>query len=158
LPENFRGRGREHLVRLTCTAKRYFRALLVMMCLTFAVLAVGLLLLRIKNAVLLALLISLLDMLPVIGIGIILLPWAVWNLIIGNYFLGFGLLILFAAATIIREALEPRIVGGNIGMSAMATMFSMWCGFCLLGVAGLIVGPIAGVVDWGARDGRVKRE
>ncbi len=121
---------------------RYLRAYLFLMGITFAELLAGFLFLNVRYALLYALVIALLDMLPVIGVGMILIPWGVYAFISGQMGLGIGLLVLYAAVTVIRQIIEPKIVGDSMGIHPLATLASVYVGYSLFGLAGLVAGPI----------------
>lgn len=131
---------------ITGTALKYLRAYFLLLLMTFGELFIGFSILGIEYALLLAALIALIDILPVFGVGGIVIPWAVIVLISGNYSLGIGLLILYACVTVIRQLAEPKIVGGSLGMHPLLTLFSIYAGFKLFGFFGMIVGPISVVI------------
>ena len=79
------------------------------------------------------------DLLPVIGIGFILIPWAVISLFQGNRLLGFGLLLLYLAINLLRSLLEPKLVGKSIGLPPLVTLLSIYAGLQLFGIAGLLM-------------------
>ncbi len=118
------------------------RSYLLIMSITFVELAVGLTVLRIPYSVLIALLISVFDILPVLGTGGIMIPWVVIDVILGNYSLALGLLVLYLIITVIRNIIEPKIVGKQIGLHPVITLASMFVGVQLLGVWGLFGFPI----------------
>lgn len=122
---------------------QFGRAYALLMLLTFVELFIGLLLLRVPYAFLLALLIAVVDILPVLGTGTIVIPWGCICLIMGNFPLGIGLLILYAIITVVRQSLEPRIVGHQIGLHPLVTLISMFVGVSLFGFLGLFGLPIA---------------
>ena len=80
---------------------------------------------------------------PVLGTGTILIPWGVVNLLLGNFPLGIGLLVLYAIITIVRQTLEPRVVGNQIGLYPLVTLMCMFVGSYLFGIVGLFGVPIA---------------
>ena len=80
-----------------------------------------------------------LSLLPVIGIGFILIPWAVISLFQGNRLLGFGLLLLYLAINLLRSLLEPKLVGKSIGLPPLVTLLSIYAGLQLFGIAGLLM-------------------
>lgn len=110
--------------------------------LTFVELSIGLTLLRMQHPVLLAFLIAIFDILPVLGTGGIMVPWAVICLLRGNVPLGLGLLLLYVAITVIRNIVEPKIVGSQLGLHPVVTLASMYAGVQLFGVVGLFGFPI----------------
>ena len=109
---------------------------------TFVELSIGLRLLGLRNATLIAFCISIFDILPVMGTGGIMIPWAVLTLLQGKLKLGLGLLVVYAAITIIRNIIEPKIVGGRLGLHPVVTLASMFLGAQLFGVIGLFGFPI----------------
>lgn len=124
----------------------WLRAQLLLMLLTFGELTIGLLLLRVELALLLAGLIALLDALPVFGAGVVLVPWGLAALLGGEPLLGIGLLVLCAVVVLMRSLLEPRLVGKHVGLHPLAALVSMYVGFQLLGVAGMVLAPLLAVL------------
>lgn len=118
------------------------RSYALIMMITFVELSLGLSILRIENAILIAVVIAIFDILPVLGTGGIMIPWAVITLLQGNYPLALGLAVLYVIITIIRNIIEPKIVGSNIGLHPVVTLISMFIGVQLLGVIGLFGFPI----------------
>ncbi len=121
--------------------KGYLRAYLWLLLLTFAELLVGFLILGVDYAVLLSALIALVDMLPVLGVGTVLVPWSIILLLQKNYYLGFGLLILFFAVTVLRQIIEPKLVGKTLGLHPLLSLFASYAGWQLFGFFGMLVGP-----------------
>lgn len=119
-----------------------FRSYALIMSITFVELSFGLTLLKIDNAILIALLISLFDILPVLGTGGIMLPWVVLTVLQGNYTLALGLLLVYVAITVVRNIIEPKIVGKQIGLHPILTLSSMFLGVQLFGVIGLFGFPV----------------
>lgn len=118
------------------------RSYLFIMFITFCQLAVGLSLLRLQYSILLAAMISLVDILPVLGTGTILIPWGLCSIAIGNVKLGTGILLLYAVITIVRNILEPRIIGKRIELHPLITLIMMYLGLRVLGVAGVFLFPL----------------
>jgi predicted PurR-regulated permease PerM len=98
--------------------------------------------LNISNAILIAIITAVFDILPVLGTGGILIPWAIMTLFQGNYQTGIGLLLVYLFVTVVRNILEPKIVGGQLGIHPVVTLMSMFVGVNLLGVIGLFGFPI----------------
>jgi predicted PurR-regulated permease PerM len=90
----------------------------------------------------LALLIGIVDALPVFGSGTILVPWAVIRLLLGDIKMGVGLLLLWGLCTLNRQLLEPQLLGQKLGMSTLLTLFLMYVGYQLFGLFGFILGPV----------------
>lgn len=105
-------------------------------------LCLGFWLLRVPNGAFLAILIAILDILPVLGTGTVLIPWAIITMIQGNAWLGVGLLVLYVVITMIRNALEPRLVGQQINLHPILTFASMLIGLRFLGFLGLFGAPL----------------
>ncbi len=121
----------------------YVRAYLILMALTFGVVLTGLAILRQRYALLLALLVAVVDLLPVLGAGTVLIPWAVVMLLFGRYTFGFGLLIVYGVVTIVRQIAEPRLIGNSLGLHPLASLFAVFVGVKLFGFGGMIFGPVA---------------
>lgn len=125
---------------------KFGKAYAILMSLTFVELWLGLSLLRIENAFLIALVTCVVDILPILGTGTVLIPWGVANLILGHYPLGAGLLILYLIITVIRQSLEPRIVGKQIGLYPLIALICMFVGGALFGFLGLFGLPIMATI------------
>ena len=125
---------------------KYLRSYLTLMMITFSVMLVGLLVLRSPYALLMAVVIALLDVLPVLGVGTVLIPWSIWSLISGNSFMAIGLIILYATNEIIRRIAEPKIVGHNLGIHPVLTLVLIYMGYSLFGFVGLLLVPISIVI------------
>ena len=108
---------------------------------TLSLLLVGFLVLKVSYFFLLALLTAFLDILPVLGVGTVLIPYAVFELIGGRLARGIGLLVLYAVITVLRQIAEPHLVGKSLGLHPILMLVSFYAGLKLFGVAGLLVGP-----------------
>ena len=108
----------------------------------FAELAIGFLILGIKDAMFIALVIAILDVLPIIGSGAVLVPWGIVMLALGNPFVGIGLIVLWIIIVVVRQIIEPKIVGSQIGLHSLVTIASLFVGLKLMGGLGLIVCPL----------------
>ena len=109
---------------------------------TFGEIFAGLSIIGVKYSALLAALIAIFDILPVVGSGLVLVPWAIISLIIGNIGLGVGLFILWAIVCVVRQIIEPKIVGSNVGMHPFLTLFAMLAGNFIYGGIGILLLPI----------------
>lgn len=125
---------------------KYLRSYLTIMLITFAVMTVGLFILRVKNLFVIAMIIAALDILPVIGVGTVLIPWSIISFFSGDLFLGVGLIVLFLVNSVIRQLAEPKIVGKNLDLHPILTLIFIYVGYALFGVWGIILLPIAGVI------------
>ncbi len=120
----------------------YIRAQLILMCITTVELSTGFLILGIKNAVVIGILIGIFDALPIFGTGGIVIPWAIICFLTGSVPRGLSLLIIYGIVTIVRQLIEPKVVGTQIGVHPLITLLSMYLGLRLVGVWGMIAGPI----------------
>ena len=125
---------------------KYMRSYLLLLVITFLEMLVGLFLLRAPYPVTMAIVIALLDLLPVIGVGFVLIPWGIWSFFVGRTPFGIGLLVLFAVHTVFRQIIEPRIVGKNLGVHPILTLIFIYVGYSLLGFVGLLLVPILTVL------------
>ena len=118
------------------------RSYALIMSITFIELSIGLSILKIEHAILVALCIAVFDILPVLGTGGIMIPWLVLTAIRGNFGLALGLLIVYLIITIIRNIIEPKIVGSQLGLHPVVTLASMYAGVRIFGGIGLFGLPI----------------
>ncbi|MCF6136373.1 sporulation integral membrane protein YtvI [Pseudalkalibacillus berkeleyi] len=139
--ENAKEKVQLVLKQLSFAFVGFLRAQLILSFLTFLIAWIGLLILDVKYALIFSLLIVIVDILPILGTGSFLVPWALYNLYAGDQRLAIGLLVLFFLITIFRRIIEPKILGSSLGISALAALASLYIGFALLGVVGLIIGP-----------------
>lgn len=126
--------------------KGYIKSQMILMVITFIILSIGLTVIDAPWPVLIALGIAILDILPVVGSGIIMIPWSIISFISGNTDLGVKLAILYVSLAIIRQIIEPKIVGDQIGIRPLYTFFSTILGSLILGPIGVIIGPLIVVV------------
>ena len=119
------------------------RSYIIILGITFVELSIGLSILRVRSAILVAFLIAILDILPVVGTGTAIWPWTVVALIQGRYGFALGLIVLYLVITVIRNIIEPKIVGGQLGLHPIVTLASMFAGAKIAGIIGLFGFPIA---------------
>ena len=86
------------------------------------------------------------DIIPVLGTGTVLLPWAVYNLIFGNFGLGIGLLVIYGVITVIRQIIEPKLVANQAGLPAIVTIMAMFLGVRIFGAFGIILLPFTVII------------
>ncbi len=132
--------------QLLVTCANYCKAYLFLLVLSFTQLYLGLTLLGVKYAFSLALLIAVVDILPVLGMGVVVIPWGIWCLLSGNYPLGIGLLVLFALMSVVRQVAEPKVVGDFIGLHPLVSLLCVCVGLRFLGVAGMFVVPMLVII------------
>lgn len=124
----------------------YFKAQLKIMVVVYVILVIGLLILKVDYALLVGFFIAFLDMLPFFGTGTVLGPWAIIKLLSGDYKMAIALIVLYAVTQIVRQVIQPKIVGDSIGMNPLATLFFMYIGYKLSGVIGMIVAVPVGMI------------
>lgn len=124
----------------------YVKTQLILMIYTFAITFIGLLVLRSPFALLLSIIIAIIDALPFFGSGFILWPGAVIHLILGSPKLAIGYMVIYAAVQIMRQIMQPKILGTQIGLHPLLTLFSMYFGYKCIGFWGLLVGPVIAVM------------
>ena len=126
---------------VTQSAVRWLRAELTICAMTIAELLAGFLFLRQPYALLLALLITLVDALPVFGTGTVLIPWALAELLFRDAPKALLLAVLYLVTLTVRNVLEPRLLGAQAGLPPILSLFAMYLGFCAFGVAGMVLFP-----------------
>ncbi|MDO4750147.1 MAG: sporulation integral membrane protein YtvI [Eubacteriales bacterium] len=142
IPDHARSRTLDVLHDLLFSLSRWLRAQCLMLLLTFFELLAALLLLRVPYAPLLAAGIALVDALPVLGAGTVLVPWALWELLVQNIPLALGLIISYAAVTLLRQCFQAKILGDQLGLHPVASLLAVYAGFRACGVAGMLLFPI----------------
>lgn len=118
------------------------RSYAMIMTITFIELAIGLSVLQVENALLIALMIAVFDILPVLGTGGIMIPWIIITLLQGNLPLALGLGAVYLIITVIRNIIEPKIVGSQLGLHPVLTLISMFVGVRYFGFLGMFGFPI----------------
>lgn len=124
----------------------YFRAILILMGFTFIEVSVGLFVLDINYALLMGLIVGIAEVIPIVGTGIVMIPWITWHLVNGNMQMVFGLAIIYILGILIRQIMEPKIIGSQIGLHPLATLLSMYIGLEFFGVIGMFIGPITIII------------
>ena len=145
---------RDYIINVLLSfGKAYF----ILMSITFVEVSIGLLILRRPNAIPIALLVAAMDILPILGTGTVILPWAAYSFIVGDFFTGIGLLIMYAVVTVVRQTLEPRVVGKQIGLYPLLTLICMFIGARYFGFWGLLGFPVVlAVLVYLNRSGEIK--
>lgn len=127
----------------------YLRSYSLILLITFAEVFFGLSVLGVEYSLLIAAITAIVDILPVLGVGIVLLPWALFALVTKDIFLGVGLLLLYVITVVVRQFIEPRIVGENLGLHPLLTLAAFYLGYRLFGFAGILLAPLS-IVAWRA--------
>ncbi len=129
-----------------CVFKKYVKSYAVLMLITFSELTLFFVIFDIKPAAAIALAISAVDILPVLGVGTVMLPWALISFLAGKTTFGLILLSIYAVITVVRQIIEPKIVGENIGLHPIVTLISIYIGLKLLGILGIFILPITIII------------
>lgn len=124
----------------------YFKAQFKIMGIVAVILFVGFLILRIRYAVLLAVLIAVLDFLPFFGTGTALIPWAVLKILSADYQFAVGLIIIYLVSQLVRQLIQPKIVGDSIGLEPLPTLFFMFIGYKVSSIFGMIIAVPLGMI------------
>lgn len=124
----------------------YFKAQLKIMVVVFALLMAGFTIMKLHFTLLLAILIAFLDFLPFFGTGTALLPWAVYKVLVGNYRMAAGLLILYGVTQLVRQLIQPKLVGDSIGMNPLLTLVFLYMGYRIGGIFGMIFAVPVGLI------------
>jgi len=120
----------------------YIRSQIILSIGVFLILLGGLLLVRQPYFLLLALALAVLDFIPIIGSGTVMVPWAVVDLVLGDYRHALGLMAVWGLVALFRRVAEPKILGDQTGLSPLLSLVSVYVGMKAAGVAGMILGPI----------------
>ena len=146
LPGSFRSQTNNVVTQLFQALTGFAKAYSILITITAIITMVSLKLLGIKYILTIGLLVGLLDIMPVLGPGVVFLPWALYNILVGQTGLGVSLLVIYLVISGVRQVLEPKIVGDNIGLHPLATLISLYVGLQLAGTTGLILGPVLLVI------------
>jgi len=136
-----------HLRDLIKTLGAFLKAQATLILITFFILLIGLNILKLLNfniqyPLLIALLIGFIDALPILGAGTVLIPWAILSTLNNDWNLGIALIVLSITISLTRQILEPKLISKNIGVHPIFTLIAMYTGFKIIGVIGLLLGPI----------------
>lgn len=143
----FKARKREVITVLVKDIKGatigFLQGQIILSTITFIIAFGGLKLLGINYAAALALLITIVDILPIVGTGVTLGPWGIFEIVTGDYLIGIGILALWLVILVIRKSIEPHVLGSRIGIGPLSTLISIWVGFKAFGIVGVLLGPLA---------------
>ena len=142
LPQSVINTAGTYLDKLMRAAGKFLKAYMTIMLITFGELLVGFLIIGVDYAFLAALLTSVVDLLPVLGTGTVLIPWAIFLFLGGEGGKAVAMTALLAVMYIVRQFIEPKIVGECAGVHPLLALVSVFAGFCLAGVGGMILGPV----------------
>lgn len=124
------------------------KAYLLIVCVTFAEMSIGLTVLRLAGIfesnyiVIIAAITAIVDIIPVLGTGTVIIPWAVYSLIMGDIAMAIGLFVIYAVITVVRQVIEPKLVAGQLGLSPIITIAALYFGLKIFGVLGMFIMPV----------------
>ena len=140
-----------HLKELIQTLGGYLKAEATLILVSFVISLIGLYILQIvgfniQYPLLMALFIGFVDALPILGSGTVMIPWAIICALNGDISLGIAIIVLLIIMSVVRQVLEPKLVSKNIGVHPIFTLIAMYTGFKVIGIIGLLVGPIVLII------------
>ncbi|MBA4601602.1 sporulation integral membrane protein YtvI [Thermoactinomyces mirandus] len=124
----------------------FVRAQITLITITAVIMFIGLTILDVPYAFTIAFIIGLVDLLPYLGVGAVLVPWIIYLFLTGNWYLAIGLTIVYGIIIIFRQFLEPKLVASNVGIDPLLTLISLFVGLKLFGILGLVLGPVTIVI------------
>lgn len=145
LPDSWQTKYLPSLKRLKKSLFGWLTAQCKLTAVTFCVLTVGFFALQIPYGPLWALVVSLVDAMPILGSGTILIPWSAVSFLQGSTARGIGLLGIYAAAALIRSVLEPKLIGKQLGLDPLVTLAVLYTGYQIWGILGMILAPLLAV-------------
>ena len=151
MPQKWIRKLGKHIREITFSLGGYLKAEATLILISFIISVIGLYLLKIigmdiKYPLLIALAIGFVDALPILGSGTVMVPWAIISALNGDLKLGISIIVLWIIMSVARQFLEPKIVSGKIGIHPIFTLIAMYTGFKLIGVMGMLVGPIVLII------------
>ncbi len=157
LPRKHRNNAERTYDNISNVIGQYVRAQLILISISFLICTVGFAIIGVGSPLAMGLFTAVMDIIPVLGPGTLIVPWAIWSFISGEIGFGIGLLIIYALTSIARYILEPKIVGDRVGLHPLAALAAIFIGMKMFGLAGLILGPIILAVIVAAYRGRRQR-
>jgi len=146
IPGSARTQSRDIIAELFRALIGFLKAYSILISITAIITIVSLKILGMKYIFTIGIVVGILDILPVLGPGTLFVPWIIWELITGHTRLAVSLLIVYILISVVRQFLEPKIIGDNIGLHPLATLISLYVGLQLGGVIGMIMGPVLVVI------------
>lgn len=154
IPQKWRGRALQIGQNFMPTLGKWLKAQGILIAMNAGLAFIGFMLLRVEYTMIMVGVIAVVDALPIVGSGFVLVPWAAFCLINGNTGMGVGLLILFLVLSLVRTVSEPRVVGAQIGLHPLASLLAIYAGYKVMGVWGMILFPFLAIFavqlhEWG---------
>lgn len=140
-----------HIKEITKNLGGYLKAEATLILVSFIISVIGLYILKflgmnVRYPLLIALAIGFVDALPILGSGTVMVPWAIGSALNGDIRLGIAIIVLWIIMSVVRQFLEPKIVSGKIGIHPIFTLIAMYTGYKIIGVMGMLVGPIVLII------------
>ena len=140
-----------HIKEISKNLGGYLKAVATLIFVSFIISVIGLYILKfvgmnVKYPLLIALGIAFVDALPILGAGTVIVPWAIFSALDGDIKLAIAIIILWIIMSVVRQFLEPKIVSGKIGIHPIFTIIAMYTGFRIIGILGMLVGPIVLII------------
>lgn len=148
MPEALRYRARIIKRSLVKAVGGYFKAQIKIEIWIYLLLVVGFFILGIDYALLIALGVAILDFLPFFGTGTAMMPWAIVKFLSSDYKMTIGLLLIWGISQLVRQIIQPKIVGDSIGVPPIPTLFLLYIGYMVEGVVGMIIAVPIGIILW----------
>ena len=151
LPQNWVNKMGVHVRKIITSLGDFLKAEVILILISFVIVLIGLYIfkfigLKIEYPFLMALGIGFVDALPILGSGTVIVPWAIISGLNGDLKLGISLLVLYTVTVVVKQLLEPKIVSNHIGIHPIFTLIAMYTGFKVLGIIGMILGPITLII------------
>ena len=142
LPQSWQETARHLYTTLVGALIGWLKAQLIIVCCMLTFMFIGFTIMGIDYALLIATGVAVMDALPILGSGLVMIPWIGYQLFFGSLPTGLGLILVYILLIFTRQSIEPRVVGGQIGLPPLWTMCAMYAGFKLFGFVGLFIGPL----------------
>ena len=141
-PKKFRTRIRRTYDDVSRVVGGYIRAQAVLVTISVLICIIGFSIIGADSPLAMGLFAGVMDIIPILGPGTLIVPWAVWSVVMGKYGFAAGLIVIYAIVSVSRYILEPKIVGDRVGLHPLGALAAIFIGMQMFGLVGLILGPI----------------
>jgi len=141
VPDKWRNEAISFKSELSVSVIGYLRALFILISVTTVLTIIGLEIFGVNYALVIGIISGILDLIPIVGPGLIFVPWIILSFFLGDVFLGFQLILLYGTMAVVRSILEPKVIGKNIGVHPVSTLIALYVGLRVFGPTGVIIGP-----------------
>lgn len=151
MPRSWVKKVGKHTREISHSLGGYLKAQITLVFVSFIISLAGLYIfmffgLNIRYPLLIALITAFIDALPILGSGTVMIPWAIISALDGDFYLGISIISLWIIMCVVRQLIEPKLVSNKIGIHPIFTLIAMYTGFKLLGLIGMLLGPIALII------------